>query len=75
MRSEEGRERVAGLVAGAGGDYVVDGVMQFFRGALDTLKIIAERARDGLLDDAGFLCHTDFRGCFARNLPSCHFGR
>src|SRR6266850_467583 len=73
LGAEQRRERVAGLVAGAGGNNVVDGVMQLFRRTLDALQIVPKRADDRLLYGAGFLCHTGFRGAFAHKFPVLAF--
>src|SRR5215472_3646886 len=40
LRAKHGREGVGGLAAGAGGDHVVDGLVEFVAGALDALKVV-----------------------------------
>jgi hypothetical protein len=74
LRSQQCRQRIGWLVAGASRDHIVHGVMQFVRCALEALKTVTKRSYDCLFHDAGFLCHTVFPGSFARNTPSRHFG-
>ena len=73
LRTEQGRQRVGRLVAGAGGYHVADGMMKLIRGALDALKIIAKRSHDRLFHAAGFLCHAGFRGVFRPKSPVLAF--
>ena len=69
LRAKHGWKGVSGLAAGAGGDDVVNGLLEFFASALDALEIIAKGAGDGLFHSVGFRCHADMKGCFARFSP------
>ncbi len=73
LRAEQRRQRIGRPVARAGGYHVAHRMMQLIRCALDALEIVAKRSHDCLFHRAGFLCHTGFRGSFARNTPSLHF--
>jgi hypothetical protein len=53
-------KRVSRFAAGAGGDYVVDGLLKFVAGALNALQVVAESASNGLFDGIGFRCHTRY---------------
>src|SRR5579885_1984747 len=57
LGAEHGRQRVGWLIAAAGGYHVVDGVVQVVGGNLNAFEILAQCARDGLLDSVGFLWH------------------
>ena len=61
LGAQERRERVRGLVAGAGGDYVVDGMVHLFRGALEALEVVTQGARNRLFNRCRFLGHKSFR--------------
>jgi len=69
--AEAARGARSWLVATAGGHHVVHRVMQFVRTALDALKVIPKRARNGLFDGAGFWCHTGFRVLLLINSRLC----
>ena len=47
--------------------------MEFVRGVLEALEVIAKRPRDGLFDGVKFLCHIDFRRYFASDSLLWHF--
>jgi len=47
--------------------------MELVGSALDVLKVIAKRARNGLFDGVGFLCHIGFLRYFACDPPPWHF--
>jgi len=55
LRAKHGWKRVGGPAAGAGGDDVADGLMKLVGGALDALEILAESARDGLVNGARWI--------------------
>jgi len=52
--------------------HVVHRVMQFVRTALDALKVIPKRARNGFVRWRWILVPYRFRGAFAHNSPSLH---
>jgi hypothetical protein len=62
-------KRVGGPAAGAGGNNVVDGLLEFVTGALDALEVVAESTSNCLFDGIGFRCHTGYWGRFARCSP------
>jgi hypothetical protein len=49
--------------------------MEFVRGVLDALEVIAKRSRNGLFDGVLFLCHTSFRRYFACESPTLAFSK
>src|SRR5271163_2938808 len=58
LRTKERRQGVRRFHAGAGGDNIVDRLLKFDAGTLDTLQIIAEGPGYGLFDGIGFWWHT-----------------
>ena len=47
LGAKHGRKRVGGLAAGAGRYDVVDGLLEFFTGALNALQVVAKSASNG----------------------------
>ncbi len=55
LRAQHRRQRVGGLAAGAGGNHVVNGLIQLVSGSLDALQVVANRSRNSLLDGSKVL--------------------
>src|SRR4029077_2479273 len=60
LRAKHGRQGIGGAAAGAGGDDIVDGLVQRFVVALKAFQVIAKRPGYGLFNRIGFGCHADF---------------
>ena len=58
LGAKHGGKRIGRLAAGAGGDYIVDGLLEILAGALNALEVVAKGASNGLFDSVGFRCHT-----------------
>ena len=74
LRAQQRRQGVRGPAAAASRDHVIDGLLQFDAGALDTFEIVSERSGNRLFNCVRFWWHTCFRGLLPQFPLFCHFG-